>query len=542
MAEKSAEEVIIAGRKDKAARLRTSGQNPFANDSNPENIAHVRMLYEYARATGDRYDPEVLAKYDQELYTIAGRILFMRHIGGATFIRLRDRTGELQVYCEEKILGELYSKLNDFDLGDIIEASGSMMATVKGELSVQANGLRLLTKSYRPLPVKTALKDVELRYRQRYVDLISNQDVMRVFRARANIVMAIRNFMNENQFIEAETPTMQSIPGGASAKPFKTHHNALDMELYMRVAPELYLKRLVVGGFERVYEIGRNYRNEGVSTRHNPEFTMIEYYQSYATAKTIINQTQDMLQQIDNSLQSQMPEQHAVWLSKRTFSLESFAQTTMLEAVQMACANAGVPINVHELLHLPSCLEAVQDMPAPIKQWSASAKACGRVIDWSGWMKAAQKAESDGERLYAAFEYAAEPFLTQDYRTTDSSKSVPVFITEYPIEVSPLARRLDNDPNFVDRFELFVDGKELCNAFSELNDPEDQATRFQAQMNKKAGGDEEAMEYDEDYIRALEYGMPPTAGFGMGIDRLVMMLTNSASIRDVILFPLLRPE
>jgi lysyl-tRNA synthetase class 2 len=531
MAEKSAEETILSIRRDRAKAVRSRGENPFANNTSPEDISTVRAGSSHALTTGDRYNPEKLTS-DQQ-YTIAGRIIFMRRIGGATFLRLRDRTGELQVYCEEKILTDNYVRLGDFDSGDIIEATGPMMATIKGELSVQAKNIRLLTKAYRPLPMKTALKDVEARYRHRYVDLISNQDVAAVFKARTHIIRGMRRFMDDRDFMEVETPTMQAIPGGASARPFSTKHNSLEMTLFMRVAPELYLKRLVVGGFERVYEIGRNYRNESADARHNPEFTELEYYQSYAQMPQLIPQTMELLQAMDTYLASKMPTEHAAWLQNRTFTLETHVVVTMREAIAAAALKAGLPENIHELVHEAS---------APIKEWAETAKTHNRKIDWSIWRKTAQQATSAGERFFIAYEWLAEPFLAEDYRTSDGSKSLPVFITEYPIEVSPLARRMDSDSNFTDRFELFIEGRELANAFSELNDPEDQDTRLKAQALKKSKGDEEAMGYDTDYVQALEYGMPPCAGFGMGVDRLIMLLTNSQSIRDVIFFPQLRPE
>ncbi|HVI41927.1 MAG TPA: lysine--tRNA ligase [Anaerovoracaceae bacterium] len=546
MSEKTStsEEAIISGRREKAARVRERGENPFADNCHPVPLASVRIFCACAKVedTEDRYNPADELFQHEVSFTVAGRIIFMRRIGGATFIRLRDRTGELQIYCEEKNLGELYSRLDDFDMGDIIETAGPVMATVKGELSVGARHIRLLTKSYRPLPTKTALKDQEIRYRQRYVDLISNQDVAAVFRARSQIVQSIRAYLNQSQFLEVETPTMQQLPGGAFAKPFATHHNALDMDLFMRVAPELYLKRLVVGGFDRVYEIGRNYRNEGISTRHNPEFTMLEYYQAYVSTTNVIAQTCVMLEFIDRDLQQVIdPKIYDSWVSNRTFTLDEHKVISIGYAITKAAylgssmnlQNPALPRDIDQVIHLPD---------APIKEWAAIAKKAGREIEWSNWRKAAQKAESAGERMFIAYEYLAEPFLTKDYRTNDGTKSVPVFITEYPVEVSPLARRFDDNPAFTDRFELFIDGRELCNAFAELNDPDDQAARFQEQVAKKAGGAEETMPYDKDYIRALEYGMPPTTGFGMGIDRLVMLLTNSPSIRDVILFPLLRPE
>ncbi|HTJ85420.1 MAG TPA: amino acid--tRNA ligase-related protein, partial [Polyangiaceae bacterium] len=290
---------------------------------------------------------------------------------------------------------------------------------------------------------------------------------------------------------------------------------------------------LVVGGFERVYEIARCYRNEGLSTRHNPEFTMLEYYQAYATYETLMDQTEELLRFVDRRLAERLPEAHAAWLAARPFSLEKFVRVGMADLVANALAAAGLPKEAATDVALPD---------APIKEWSKLAKPKGRDIDWSNFKKGAMKCESKGELLFAAYEYLAEPFLTKDYRTESGDKSVPVFVVDYPVEVSPLARKKDSDPSLVDRFELFVDGREICNAFSELNDPDDQADRFRAQTEKKARGAEETMDYDEDYVRALEHGMPPTAGFGMGVDRLTMLLTGSASIRDVILFPLLRPE
>ena len=344
---------------------------------------------------------------------------------------------------------------------------------------------------------------------------------------------AIREFFDTRGFLEVETPTMHTVIGGAAAKPFHTHHNALDLNLFMRIAPELFLKRLVVGGFERVYELARCYRNEGLSTRHNPEFTMLEYYQAYATYETLMDQTESMLRAVDERLARALPEPHAAWAKARTFTFDTFARVPMKEAVAKALAKAGLPDEV------PARVTADD---APIKEWAKAAKANKREIDWANFRSGAKKCESAGELLFCAYEYLAEPFLTQDYRSPLGDKSVPVFILDYPYEVSPLARKKDADGSLVDRFELFVDGRELCNAFSELNDPEDQADRFRAQVEKKAKGADETMDYDADYIRALEHGMPPAAGFGMGVDRLTMLLTGAGSIRDVILFPLLRPE
>jgi lysyl-tRNA synthetase class 2 len=530
-----AEATLIAVRKEKAAKIRARGENPFANDITSGEplmpLAEVREMFEGAKNEAGRYDA---SKITPEPLRIAGRVLFMRQMGGVSFVRLRDRTGEMQLYCDEAALGEAYTRLHeDLDLGDFIEASGTAMATQKGELSIKATSFRLLTKAYRPLPTKTSFKDVEARYRMRYVDLVANREVASVFRARIFIVSALRRFFDHRGFLEVETPTMHSIIGGAAAKPFKTHHNALDMELFMRIAPELYLKRLVVGGFERVYEIARCYRNEGLSTRHNPEFSMLEYYQAYATYETLMDQTEAMLRYIDVELAKTMPEEHALWAKTRAWSFEAFVRVTMKKAIENALARAGLP---------PEAATGVGADDAPIKAWAKLAKEKKREIDWANFRSGMKKCDSEGERLFCAYEYLAEPYLTADYRSEDGTKSLPVFVIDYPFEVSPLARKKDADGSLVDRFELFVDGRELCNAFSELNDPEDQDARFQAQVEKKAKGAEETMDYDADYVRALEHGMPPTAGFGMGVDRLAMLLTGAASIRDVILFPLLRPE
>ena len=530
-----AEETLIAVRKEKATKVRGRGENPFANDvtkgESLVDLASARARFDGVKNAAGRYDAEKVAP---EPLRIAGRVLFLRQMGGVSFVRLRDHTGELQLYCDEAVLGEAYGRLHEeIDLGDIIEASGTAMATQKGELSVKATSFRLLTKAYRPLPTKTSFKDVEARYRMRYVDLVANREVAQVFRARTFLISALRRFFDGKGFLEVETPTMHSIIGGAAAKPFKTHHNALDMELFMRIAPELYLKRLVVGGFERVYEIARCYRNEGLSTRHNPEFTMLEYYQAYATYETLMDQTEAMLRAVDEALAAALPEEHATWAKTRSWSFERFVRVPMQKAIEHALARSGLPLEV---------ATKVADDDAPIKVWAKAAKEKKREIDWANFRSGMKKCDSPGERVFCAYEYLAEPFLTADYRTDDGSKSLPVFIIDYPFEVSPLARKKDGNESLVDRFELFVDGRELCNAFSELNDPEDQDARFRAQVEKKAKGAEETMDYDADYVRALEFGMPPTAGFGMGVDRLTMLLTGASSIRDVILFPLLRPE
>jgi lysyl-tRNA synthetase class 2 len=527
------EQELIEVRKTKAAKVRERGDNPFANDVTTGELpltplSEVRAQFDDVKNEKGRYEAD---KVEAKSFRVAGRILFLRVMGGVSFVRLRDRTGELQLYCDEAKMGESYARLHDLDLGDFVEGVGSTMATKRGELSINAGSVRLLTKAYRPLPTKTSFKDVEARYRQRYVDLVANPDVADVFRARTLLVSGLRRFFDDRGFLEVETPTMHSLIGGAAAKPFVTHHNKLDMDLFMRIAPELYLKRLVVGGFERVYELARCYRNEGISTRHNPEFTMLEYYQAYATYETLMDQTEEMLRYADAFLAERLPGPHATWKEERPFSLERFERVPMKQAIATALEKADLP---------PEVVTTVHHDDAPIKEWAKASKAKKRKIDWANYRQGAKKCDNAGELVFAAYEYLAEPYLPHDYREGD--KNVPVFIIDYPIEVSPLSRRKDHDPSLVDRFELFIDGRELANAFSELNDPEDQAARFQAQVEAKARGADETMDYDDDYIRALEYGMPPTAGFGMGVDRLVMMLTNSPSIRDVILFPQLRPE
>jgi lysyl-tRNA synthetase class 2 len=549
----SAEDAIIDARRAKAETLRRRGEDPFANDVTARiggrtvDIAEARDAADAAKDAEGRFDEaRVRAAAGEATLHVRGRVMALRSTGGLSFLRLRDRTGEIQLLVSQAALGADYDRLAEIDVGDVIEAEGELTASKRGELSIAPRRLRLLTKAYRPLPEKWhGLTDVELRYRQRYVDLVANPAVTDVFRARTHVVRAVREILDEHGFLEVETPTMHTLIGGAAARPFVTHHNALDMRLYMRIAPELYLKRLVVGGFERVYEIARCYRNEGISTRHNPEFTMLEFYQAYATYEDLMDFTEVLLREIDARLAASMEGPHALWKEARPFALEPrFARVPMDRAVAAAAERTAIPEWVAAVegdggrALVPTLKGSFGEH---IKEW-ARASPRAKALQWGNFRKAFDKCESDGERLFACYEYVAEPFLVEDYRTADGSRSVPVFIKDYPLEVSPLARRNGVQPELTDRFELFVHGRELCNAFSELNDPDDQAERFRGQVERKARGDEEAMDYDEDYIRALEHGMPPAAGFGMGIDRLVMALTHSASIRDVILFPLLRPE
>ena len=491
------ENQLIAERRAKLKALREKGV-AFPNDFKRADYAG-ELQAEYADK--ERWTAEALEALDRHVQ-IAGRMLLKRVMGKASFVQIQDMSGRIQLYLTANDLGESYDAFKGWDIGDIVGAAGTLTRTKTGELSVKAGSLRLLTKSLRPLPDKFhGLADVEQRYRQRYVDLIVNPEARDVFVKRSRIVRAIRSFMDARGFLEVETPMMHYIPGGAAAKPFATHHNALDLDLYLRVAPELYLKRLTVGGLERVYEINRNFRNEGVSTRHNPEFTMLESYEAYATYTEVMDMTEGMIRHaaldVLGTAQVQW-EGHAIDLGP------AFRRWSMSEAV---------------LEHNPEIRrEDLRDLEAMRAH-------CNRlkihVKSSYGW----------GKLLLEIFEKTVEHTLVQ-----------PTFITDHPVEVSPLARANDRDPQLTDRFELFVGGKELANGFSELNDPEDQAARFQAQVEAKEGGDDEAMHYDADYIRALEVGLPPTGGLGVGIDRLVMLLTDSGSIRDVLLFPYMRPE
>ena len=559
--EKSGEDALLEARRGKAESLRARGQNPFANDASTSDRSLLRELRElFAPALIEpvslRYDPvqvEQLAAGRE--FHVMGRLLARRGFGQVSFLRVRDMSDELQVFAKQDVLGEGFASLEDIDIADHIEVRGKAMVTKSGELSVEATSLRLLTKALRPLPDKFhGLTDVDIRYRRRYVDLVANPEVNVALRARSIIVQGLRDFLDSQGFLEVETPTLHSLVGGAAARPFKTHHNALDLELYLRIAPELYLKRLLVGGLERVYEIGRCYRNEGISTRHNPEFTMLEFYQAYATYDTLMTQAEALFRHVDAFLAKRLAglglsAHYERWLTERPFALnEPFARVPMKLAVSSALERAQLPVAIaSRFAELAFVLGSdnkrlpTPELDAEVTAWKGSSERA-KAIDWGNLRRALTHCKSDGERLFVAYEYLAEPFLSVDYRATGSDKSLPVFITDYPAEVSPLARKKDADPTLVDRFELFVHGRELCNAFSELNDPEDQAARFRAQLELKAGGAEETMDYDEDYVLALEHGMPPAAGFGLGVDRLAMALTAQPSIRDVIAFPLLRPE
>lgn len=434
--------------------------------------------------------------------TVAGRITAMRRFGKAAFAALQEEGYRLQVYFKKDLLGDqAYELCKSLDLGDWIGVEGRLFRTKTNELTVEVKTLTFLTKGLRPLPEKWhGLTDIETRYRQRYVDLIANPTVLQVFRTRSHIISAIRTFLTERGFLEVETPMMHSIPGGATARPFVTHHNTLDVDLYLRVAPELYLKRLIVGGFRRVFEINRNFRNEGISTIHNPEFTMLEFYQAYADYHDLMNLTEQLFHQL---------------------SLDVCGHTTIdYQGQQITLAPPW-----RRLSYFDSIVE-VGKLDKAVLSDHAHARQAASTLGVAVPPKA-----SHIDILVALFEETVEPALIQ-----------PTFITDFPIEISPLARKKESNPALTDRFELFISGREIANGFSELNDPIDQRERFEAQMALRDAGDEEAQFLDEDFLRALEYGMPPTAGEGIGIDRLVMLLTNQASIRDVILFPQLRPD
>lgn len=435
---------------------------------------------------------------------VAGRIMLRRIMGKASFVTIQDVSGRLQLYVRGQEVGaDSYDDFKTWDLGDIIWASGSLFKTNTGELSVHCDQIVLLTKALRPLPDKfKGLTDTEMRYRQRYVDLITNPATRDVFRLRSRVISQMRRFFEERQFLEVETPMLQVIPGGASARPFVTHHNALDLPMYLRIAPELYLKRLVVGGFERVFEINRNFRNEGLSTRHNPEFTMLEFYWAYADYRDLIALTEELLRELARSC-----------CGRTTFALEDGSTVDLAQPFTVMTVTEAI---------LKHCELATADALSTRDGAVALAQKLGIAIEASWGL---------GRIHIELFETVAEHQLLQ-----------PTFITAYPAEVSPLARRNDEDPSITDRFEFFIGGRELANGFSELNDAEDQAERFRAQVAQKASGDDEAMFYDDDYVRALEYGLPPTAGQGIGIDRLVMFFAEQDSIRDVILFPAMRPE
>jgi lysyl-tRNA synthetase class 2 len=485
----------IAQRREKLASLRAQGQ-AFPNHFKRTDFAGD-LLDAYAHRSREQLQLEPIK------VKVAGRMMFKRVMGKASFAQLQDMSAAIQIFIQRDALGESqYDAFKHSDIGDIFGVTGELFQTKTGELTVKVKTLELLTKSLRPLPEKFhGLTDQELKYRQRYIDLIMNEDSRRVFSVRSQVINFIRQYLTKAGFVEVETPMMQVIPGGAIAKPFITHHNALDMDLYLRVAPELYLKRLVVGGIEQVFEINRNFRNEGLSTRHNPEFTMLEFYQAYADYRDLMALTEDMLRQL---AQTVVGNTRLSYQGEQLDLQQAFQRMTVAESI----LKFNPKLDPASLETPEYCRKAASDLGIQVESnWGA------------------------GKLQIEIFEKTVEHHLMQ-----------PTFITAYPTEVSPLSRRNDENPFIADRFELFLGGREIANGFSELNDPEDQVERFQRQVEEKDSGDDEAMHFDADYIRALEYGMPPTAGEGIGIDRLVMLLTDSPSIRDVILFPHMRPE
>jgi lysyl-tRNA synthetase class 2 len=555
----SGEEALLLARRQKLESMRERGKNPFANDVDTRDrklVAELRAAFSPALLDPAelRYDAErVTTLAEGRSFHVFGRLVARRGFGKASFLRLRDRSGEIQLFAKQDVMGAAFAALEDVDLADHVEARGRAMVTKTGELSLELSELRVLSKALRPLPDKWhGMTDPDLRYRRRYVDFVATPEAAAVIRARGVIVQGLRDFLDGEGFLEVETPTLATLVGGATARPFATHHNALDLPLFLRVAPELYLKRLLVGGFERVYEIGRCYRNEGISTRHNPEFTLLEFYQAYATYDTLMHTTEALFRYVDAFLTAQFEELGfgalvKRWHAERPFTLaEPFARVPMRASVERSLERAGLGLDVLERLEAlafdnKTKTAAHPDADGWVALYRTRSERANRV-DWPNLRRALAACGSAGERLFVAYEYLAEPFLAEDYRNGDGTKSVPVFIIDYPFEVSPLARKKDADPTLVDRFELFVDGRELCNAFSELNDPADQEARFRHQVELKSKGNAETMDFDADYVLALEHGMPPAAGFGLGVDRLAMALTCQPSIRDVIAFPLMRPE
>jgi len=555
----SGEDALLLARRQKLESMRERGKNPFANDVDATDrklVAELRAAFAPALVEPAelRYDAErVAALAGERRFHVFGRLIARRGFGKASFFRLRDRSGEIQLFAKQDVMGAAFAALEDVDLADHVEARGRAMVTKTGELSLELAEHRVLSKAMRPLPDKWhGMTDADLRYRHRYVDFVATPEAAAVIRARGVIVQGLRDFLDGEGFLEVETPTLGTLVGGATARPFATHHNALDLPLFLRVAPELYLKRLLVGGFERVYEIGRCYRNEGISTRHNPEFTLLEFYQAYATYDVLMDSTERLFRHVDAYLTEQFEELGfgallVRWRAERPFTLaEPFARVPMKTSVERSLERASLGVDVLDRLEAlaydnKTKTAAHADADGWVAIWRTRSERANRV-DWPNLRRALAACGSAGERLFVAYEYLAEPFLAEDYRSADGTKSLPVFITDYPFEVSPLARKKDADPTLVDRFELFVDGRELCNAFSELNDPADQEARFRHQVELKQKGNAETMDFDADYILALEHGMPPAAGFGLGVDRLAMALTGQPSIRDVIAFPLMRPE
>tara|TARA_B100001964_G_C14238702_1_gene603831 strand:+ start:1244 stop:2731 length:1488 start_codon:yes stop_codon:yes gene_type:complete len=487
---------LIAQRRQDLKELRKTG-NAYTNQFKRDSLA-LDLYAQYENKSKEELEGEPIK------VAVAGRMMSRRIMGKASFAHIQDMSGKIQLYVRRDDLADgVYNDgFKKWDIGDIIGATGTIMKTNKGELSIHVDSIELLTKSLQPLPEKFhGLTDQEIRYRQRYVDLIMNEETRNTFKTRSRVIEFLRSYLKNENYTEVETPMMHVIPGGATARPFTTHHNSLDMELFLRIAPELYLKRLVVGGFEKVFEINRSFRNEGLSPRHNPEFTMLEFYQAYSDYEDLMNLTEDMMRKLTSNLF----DSNQVSYQDETYDLEKpFERMTVFESI----LKHNKAINNSDL----QSLEKIRNV--------------------------AEKLEIPFEENYGLGKIQIEIFE----KTVESKLLSPTFITQFPTEVSPLARKNSDDPFVTDRFEFFIAGREIANGFSELNDPEDQAERFNKQVEEKKSGDTEAMHFDDDYIKALEYGMPPTAGEGIGIDRLVMFLTNSPSIRDVILFPHMRQK
>lgn len=491
------EQEQIVQRREKLAALRENDGIAFPTDFR-RNVISGEILAEYGEKTKEELDEQPVR------VKVAGRIMTRRIMGKASFCHIQDMSGKLQLYVTRDTLPEGFynEQFKKWDIGDIVGAEGELFKTKVGELSVRVDDIRLLTKALRPLPEKFhGVADQEIKYRQRYLDLIMSDDSRKTFVIRSQIVAYIRKFLGDKDFLEVETPMMQAIPGGATARPFETHHNALDMGLYLRIAPELYLKRLVVGGFERVFEINRNFRNEGLSTRHNPEFTMLEFYQAYAEYGDLMDLTEAMLKGIAEEVTGSSVVKYQD--DEYDFG-KPFDRMTVVESI----LHFNPELTIENINTREAAVKVAEELHIPIKDGYGLGKVQIEIFE----------------------------------KTVESRLMNPTFITAYPVEVSPLARRNDNDPHVTDRFEFFVGGREIANGFTELNDAEDQAERFRKQVEEKEAGDDEAMHFDEDYIVALEHGMPPTAGEGIGIDRLVMLFTNAPSIKDVLLFPQMRPR
>ena len=490
------EQQQIKQRREKLQALREEGI-AFPTDFR-RNVIAGEILAEYGEKTQEELESQPVR------VKVAGRMMTRRIMGKASFCHIQDMSGKIQLYVTRDALPEGFynQQFKKWDIGDIVGAEGVLFRTRTGELSIKVDDIRLLTKALRPLPEKYhGIADQEIKYRQRYLDLIMNEQSRKTFAVRSKAVSFIRRFLEERQFIEVETPMMQAIPGGATARPFTTYHNALDMGLYLRVAPELYLKRLVVGGFERVFEINRNFRNEGLSTRHNPEFTMLEFYQAYAEYQDLMDLTEEMLR----GLAMEVAGSTRITYQNEEYDFgKPFQRMTVFEAI-LSCNPDLKPADID---NRESAAKVAEQLGIPIKESYGLGKIQIEIFE----------------------------------KTVENRLLDPTFITAYPVEVSPLARRNDDNPDVTDRFEFFVGGREIANGFTELNDAEDQAERFRKQVQEKDAGDEEAMHYDADYIVALEHGMPPTAGEGIGIDRLVMLFTDAPSIRDVLLFPHMRPK